>query len=216
MNGQIYFISGIDTDAGKSIATGFLAKTWNRQGIRTITQKFIQTGNKEVSEDIELHRRIMEWEFTEEDRQKLTMPEIFSYPASPHLASLIDKRPIDFDKIKNATQQLAKRYDAVLLEGAGGLMVPLTEELLTIDYVAQNRYPLIFVTSGKLGSINHTLLSLEAVKHRRILLHMLIYNLHPEEKELIDQDTRRYLKNYLKKHFPETIWTELPRIELKS
>lgn len=92
------------------------------------------------------------------------MPEIFSYPCSPHLASRIDGRPIDFDKIERATEELSRRYDVVLLEGAGGLMVPLTDELLTIDYIAQKEYPLLFVTSGKLGSINHTLLSLEAIK----------------------------------------------------
>ena len=57
------------------------------------------------------------------------------------------------------------RYDFVLLEGAGGLMVPLTTELLTIDYIAQENYPLIFVTSGKLGSINHTLLALKPYKN---------------------------------------------------
>ena len=89
------------------------------------------------------------------------MPEIFSYPCSPHLAARIDNRPINFDKIENATQELARRYDTVLVEGAGGLMVPLTGEYLTIDYIADKNYPLIFVTSGKLGSINHTLLSLE-------------------------------------------------------
>ena len=162
MKQNVYFVSGIDTDAGKSYATGFLAREWNKNGQRTITQKFIQTGNIGHSEDIDLHRRIMGIPFTEEDKEGLTMPEIFSYPASPHLASQLDNRPIDFGKIKRATEELSERYDFVLLEGAGGLMVPLTTELLTIDYIAQENYPLIFVTSGKLGSINHTLLSLEA------------------------------------------------------
>ena len=54
----------------------------------------------------------------------------------------------------------------MLVEGAGGLMVPLTEDFLTIDYIVEKQYPLIFVTSGKLGSINHTLLSFEAIKNR--------------------------------------------------
>ena len=54
--------------------------------------------------------------------------------------------------MEQATEELSQRYDTVLLEGAGGLMVPLTEELLTIDYIAQKNYPLIFVTSGKLGT----------------------------------------------------------------
>ena len=105
----------------------------------------------------------------------LQCPKIFSYPCSPHLAARIDNRPIDFDKIENATQELARRYDTVLVEGAGGLMVPLTGEYLTIDYIADKNYPLIFVTSGKLGSINHTLLSLEAIGHRGItLVHRIV------------------------------------------
>lgn len=83
MKQNVYFVSGIDTDAGKSYATGYLAREWNKNGKRTITQKFIQTGNVGHSEDIDLHRRIMEIPFTWEDQEGLTMPEIFSYPASP-------------------------------------------------------------------------------------------------------------------------------------
>ena len=59
MTAQVYFVSGIDTGIGKTYATGYLAKTMNEQGIQTITQKLIQTGNQDVSEDIEQHRKIM-------------------------------------------------------------------------------------------------------------------------------------------------------------
>lgn len=214
MKQNVYFVSGIDTDAGKSYATGFLAREWNKIGIRTITQKLIQTGNVGHSEDIDLHRRIMGIPFTKEDLEGLTMPEIFSYPASPHLASHLDNRPIDFDKIKRATQELSKRYDRVLLEGAGGLMVPLTTDLLTIDYIAQEKYPLIFVTSGKLGSINHTLLSLEAMQKRDIKLDTVLYNLYPTvEDKTIQDDTMTYIQTYLKKYFPETKFELVPEIK---
>lgn len=214
MKQNVYFISGIDTDAGKSYATGFLAREWNKDGKKTITQKLIQTGNVGHSEDINLHRRIMGIPFTQEDREGLTMPEIFSYPASPHLASRLDNRPIDFAKIKQATEELSKRYDYVLLEGAGGLMVPLTDELLTIDYIAQEQYPLIFVTSGKLGSINHTLLSLEAIQKRGIILDTVLYNLYPTvEDTTIQNDTMNFIKTYLEKHFPETKFIVVPEIK---
>lgn len=214
MKQNVYFISGIDTDAGKSYATGFLAREWNKDGKKTITQKLIQTGNVGHSEDIDLHRRIMGIPFTQEDREGLTMPEIFSYPASPHLASQLDNRPIDFAKIKQATEELSRRYDCVLLEGAGGLMVPLTEEFLTIDYIAQEQYPLIFVTSGKLGSINHTLLSLEAIQKRGIILDTVLYNLYPTvEDTTIQNDTMNFIKTYLEKHFPETKFIVVPEIK---
>lgn len=214
MKQNVYFVSGIDTDAGKSYATGFLAREWNKDGKRTITQKLIQTGNVGHSEDIDLHRRIMGIPPTEEDRKRLTMPEIFSYPASPHLASRLDGRPINFAKIKEATQKLSERYDLVLLEGAGGLMVPLTTELLTIDYIAQEKYPLLFVTSGKLGSINHTLLSLEAIQNRGIQLDAVLFNLYPTvEDKIIQNDTMKFIQTYLEKHFPNTKFLLVPEIK---
>ena len=185
MKKNVYFVSGIDTNIGKSYATAYLAKTWNERGIRTITEKLIQTGNTDMSEDIELHRRIMGTGLLSEDKERLTMPEIFSYPCSPHLAAEIDKRPIDFDKIERA-------------------------------YVAQKQYPLVFVTSGRLGSINHTLLSLEAMTRRGIRLHTLAYNLFPEEDdEIIRRDTEEYMRDLLKRQYPEAEFVVVPFLGTK-
>lgn len=208
---NVIFVSGIDTGIGKTYCTGHLAKLWNAEGIRTITQKLVQTGNVDISEDIEKHREIMNMGWFPEDEIKLTMPEIFSYPASPHLATQIDGREIDFAKIEDATKQLASQYDRVLLEGAGGLMVPLTKNMLSIDYIQQQHLPVILVSSGRLGSINHTLLSLEALKARGIELYALAYNLaHESQDTLISKDTAEYLKAYLAKHFPSTTWIDIP------
>ena len=211
---NIYFVSGIDTDAGKSYCTAWLAAQLMKEGKRVITQKFIQTGNVGHSEDIDLHRRLMGTGYLPEDREGLTMPEIFSYPASPDLASRIDRRPIDFDRIGQATQELARRYDVVLVEGAGGLMVPLKDEYLTIDYIAERNYPLVFVTSGKLGSVNHTLLSLEAISRRGIRLDTVLYNLYPTLADTtIQEDTLRYLRRYLERHFPQCRFLTVPVLE---
>ena len=203
MKSNVYFVSGIDTGIGKSYAAGYLAKMWNGKGVRTITQKLVQTGNAGISEDIVLHRKIMDCGFLPEDIKGLTMPEIYTYPCSPHLAAEIDRRPIDFEKIDSATEALSERYDAVLLEGAGGLMVPLTRNLLTIDFIAGHGYPLVFVTSGRLGSINHLLLSLEAMEKRNISLHTLVYNRYPaDDDRLISEDTEKYVKEILAARFP--------------
>ncbi|WP_163121086.1 dethiobiotin synthase [Acinetobacter portensis] len=210
---NVFFVSGIDTGIGKTYTTGYLAKLWNEQGIQTITQKLVQTGNIGISEDIEKHREIMGMGWFPEDKTKLTMPEIFTYPASPHLATKIDGRDIDFDKINTATEQLSKKYQRVLLEGAGGLMVPLTQNLLSIDYIQAQKRPVILVSSGRLGSINHTLLSLEALKIRNIELYALAYNLSDElQDEIISKDTAEYLKNYLSKQFPQALWIDIPVI----
>ncbi len=214
MKNGVYFISGIDTDIGKSYATGALATRLLRQGVNVMTQKMIQTGNSGISEDIELHRRMMGTPLSQDDRDGLTCPIVLSYPASPHLAAKIDRRPVDPSVIERATEELAKKHDIVLLEGAGGLMVPLTEELLSIDYVAQRGYPTILVTSGRLGSINHTLLSIEALKSRGMSLHSVIYNRYGESDKTISDETLDYLKKYLATHYPDAIVEELGTAEL--
>ncbi|MCF9046776.1 dethiobiotin synthase [Acinetobacter nectaris] len=213
MSHKVYFISGIDTEVGKTYATGYLARKYLEAGQSIITQKLIQTGNEAYSEDILKHREIMGVPLFEEDHQKITMPEIFSYPASPHLSAKLDQRPINFNKIEKATQQLVEKFELVLLEGAGGLMVPLTDDLLTIDYIQQHEFPVILVTSGRLGSINHTLLSLEALKSRNINLHAIAYNLNDEsEDQTISIETQRYLKEYVQKQFPTSLWFDIPKI----
>lgn len=212
---MVTVISGVDTDAGKSIATGWWAKQLMAAGKRVITQKLVQTGNKGLSEDILRHREMMGIPLLPEDETHLTMPEIYSYPCSPHLAAKIDQRPLDLDKITAATAELNARYDEVLLECAGGLMVPLTEDLLTIDYLQAQGHPIIFVTGGVLGSISHTLLSFEALKHRHLRLSHIIYNRFPGRKDLIiDNESCDFLRRKAAQLFPEAEWLELPVLQL--
>ncbi len=159
----VYFISGIDTDAGKSIVTGVIARTLLQKGVHVITQKFIQTGCVGISEDILKHREIMGIPPQEVDKDGTTCPYVMTYPASPHLAAEIDRVEIDVERIHRSTEKLDAAYDVVLLEGAGGLYVPVSRQYLTIDYIQEYKHPLILVSSSKLGSINHTLMSLEFI-----------------------------------------------------
>ncbi|MBQ4279697.1 MAG: ATP-dependent dethiobiotin synthetase BioD [Rikenellaceae bacterium] len=207
---QVYFVTGIDTDAGKSIVTGILARDWRAAGRHVITQKFIQTGCPGISEDIETHRRLMGTGLMAEDLDGTTCPIRFTYPASPDLAARIDGRKIDFAQIAASTRKLLETYDTVLLEGAGGLMVPLEGLYTTIDYIAEHRLPVILVTSPRLGSINHTLLSLEACRTRGIEVAMVAYNLWPETAPEITDDTREVIRRYLAAHHPACELIEVP------
>ena len=194
MTNNVFFISGIDTGIGKTYATGLLARALAKRGKHVITQKLVQTGCTEVSEDIETHRRLQGVPFTQEDKDGVTCPYIFAYPCSPHMAAAREHRTIDFATLDAYTHTLAQRYGVVLLEGAGGLMVPLHERILTIDYVATRHYPLILVTCGRLGSLNHTLLSIEACQTRGIPIAALIYNEYPVEDTEIQQNSLHYLQ----------------------
>ncbi len=211
---SIFFISGIDTAAGKSVATGMLAKYLISKGQKVITQKLVQTGGHGISEDIETHRKIMSIPLLPEDLGGLTCSYTFKFPASPHLAAAMEHQIIDPAIITAATNRLAAIYDIVLIEGAGGLNVPLTTDTLTIDYLEQQQYPLILVCSGRLGSINHALLSLEVARHRHIPVAGIVYNLYPAADQAITADTRQVLRRYLKRYsYPESI-VDLPEINV--
>lgn len=213
MTSTTYFLSGIDTDAGKTYATAFLARMFMNQGKTVITQKFIQTGCIGRSEDIEAHRRLLGVDLLPEDLDLTTAPVIFSYPASAQLAARIDGREIDLSLVDRSRQLLASRYDVVIVEGAGGLMVPITDDYFSIDYPAERHLPVILVTNGRLGSINHTILSLEAIKARSLSLPYVIYNHHFDNDEVIAADTLGFIRRYLATHFSATQLLEMPSME---
>ncbi|MDC1105726.1 dethiobiotin synthase [Prolixibacteraceae bacterium] len=210
---QTFFISGIDTDCGKTIATGILARSLHQHGHKVITQKFIQTGNIGYSEDIKKHRELMEVKIFQEDLDHTTAPLVYSTPVSPHLAAEIDVKEVDIQKVYASTKILEAAYKYVLLEGAGGLMVPFNREKTTLDYLKESQLPLILVSSSKLGSINHTLLSLEVIKQHEIPLHGILYNHLPNVEEFLARDTVDVIKSYLANHFPNALFAEIPNIE---
>lgn len=211
--GEVLFISGIDTDAGKSYATGYLAAQLMAQGKSVITQKFIQTGCKEYSEDIDVHRKIMGTGLLQDDINHNTAPIVLTYPASAQLAAAMDNRTIDLGEIDRATAELASRYDVVLIEGAGGLMVPITDDFFAIDYAMTRHIPVVLVTNGRLGSINHTVLSLEAIKSRGMELHSVMYNRHFDSDPIICADTHGFVERYVARMFPGVTVTDVPDIK---
>lgn len=214
MKDNVIFIAGIDTDIGKTIATGWYAEKLAKQGFSVITQKMVQTGCEGISADILIHRKIQGVALTEDDKQGITCPYVFSYPCSPHLAARLECCAILPEIIAKSTALLSKKYDYVLLEGAGGLLVPYNETQTTLDYVQKQGYPLILVTSGKLGSINHTLLSLEVCKQRNIRVQAVIYNEYPSVDTLIETETKVYLQRYLAREFPQTQFEQLGYVSI--
>lgn len=210
---NILFITGIDTDAGKTYATAFLASMLLEDGDTVVTQKFIQTGCKGQSEDIMEHRRLCGMELLPDDIDGTTAPIILSYPASAQLAAAVDGKTINLEKIDAATKRLAAHYNYVLIEGAGGLMVPIDDDTFTIDYIASRRLPVVLVTNARLGSINHTVLSLEAIRAHGVELAMVIFNHHFDKDKLIAEDTLGFVRRYVQKHFGAVPVLEMPSIK---
>lgn len=200
---NVFFVTGSDTGVGKTLASGILARELKKSGVKVITQKPVQTGSSFPAEDIIEHRKIMDVSLTDDDLDGKTSSYVFSFPASPHLAAEIDGKQIDVSVINSHTKYLSENYDIVIQEGAGGLMVPMTREFLTIDYISGNNFPVIFVTNSELGSINRSLLSLEAIKMRKLRLKAIIYNEFDKTDSRITNDTGKIIFEFADKLFKD-------------
>ena len=165
--GKTIFVTGTDTDVGKTLICGLLLAAAVRC-CRAGYQKWVSTGNCDIPDD---------WRFCREaaglplDRQRLDLevPFRFAFPASPHLAAEVDGRAaVDPELLVRRHQELAAAHDLLIVEGVGGLLVPLRRDLLLADLLARFRFPTLVVARSGLGTLNHTLLTLEALRNRRI------------------------------------------------
>lgn len=91
-------------------------------------------------------------------------------------------------------------------------MVPVDDNTFTIDYIASRRLPAVLVTNARLGSINHTVLSLEALRNRGIELKAVVFNHHFDNDKVIAADTLGFIQRYLAKHFPAAELIEMPSL----
>lgn len=197
--GCVYFVSGIDTGIGKTVAVGMMCRALQREGRDWISVKMVQTGCDGFSEDLEAHRAMAGVGKLPEDEERLAAPQIFKFPSSPLLAAELEGRTVDLECIADSVKECARRHEIVLVEGAGGLCVPLTESVLAADFVADQGWPLVLVASGRLGAINHVLLSLEAAKSRSIPLAGIVMNDFPKADSCLFEDALKAVDRALNK-----------------
>ena len=213
----IYFIGGIDTDIGKTFATGLMARFLMQQGVKVVTFKLVQTGSTSgLSDDILTHRRLMGIEPFAQDLAGETCPFRFTLPASPHLAAQCENREIALPEMGDALNRLRQEFEVILLEGVGGLHVPLSPNLLAVDFLQSLDVPLVLVTSGRLGSINHTLQTLEIVEHRGIPLAGLIFNHFHATLPEIRRDTLQLFRDKMKAFGRPDAVVEIPAFDVDN
>lgn len=189
------FVSGTDTGVGKSVVCGLLARYANEQGLSVITQKWIQTGSRGFSSDIKLHLKIMRRPISKIGQYRdAVSPYNFPLPISPHKASSLEGKAIQPDKIKASFCKLAKVFDLVIVEGVGGLLVPYNKNDLVIDIVRDLNLSVLLVAQNKLGAINHTLLTIEALATRKLRCLGIVFNNAKREKKIILEDNPRIIK----------------------
>ena len=154
-----------------------MARYFKNNGDKVITQKWVQTGCLQSSDDIDKHLKISGIDISlDKELLQNIAPYILSYPSSPHLAAKIDNIEIERSKILEAYDQLCLNFDNIIIEGSGGVLVPFNEEDYLIDIAKELDLSIILISENKLGAINHTLLSLEALKMRGLNVLGIIYN----------------------------------------
>ncbi len=217
MMDRILFVSGIGTNVGKSIVTGAIARDEMKRGTDVITVKMVQTGNTGFSEDLEVHRAFMGGVRFPEDEAGLTAPQIFAFPASAELAARMEGKRVDVEKIVSSVRECARNHELTLVESAGGLMVPITEDLLAIDIAAKEGWPLVLVANTALGSVNHTILSIDAALARGMKIDRVICNWSPDEDPAIAADTPLAIERYLASRGLDGVKVEkFPRIDVPN
>jgi dethiobiotin synthetase len=161
MNQTPYFISAIDTDVGKTIVSAILV-----EALKADYWKPIQAGNLEDSDTMTVQSLI-----SNSTSQFYSETYRLNTPASPHYAAEIDGLQLEAHSI-----QLPKTSNQLIVEGAGGLFVPINDKALLIDLMQDLNIPVILVIKNYLGSINHSLSSIYALQQKDIPIKGLIFN----------------------------------------
>jgi len=170
-----YFITGIGTGIGKTITSAILTEK-----LKADYWKPIQSGDLDISDSLLIKNLIS-------NTQTIIHPEAYrlGQPLSPHLSAKIDGV-----QIKTESMTTPNTSNQLVIEGAGGLMVPLNDKELILDLIKSLKVKVIVVSQNYLGSINHTLLTLEVLKVNRIPVEGLIFN-GPANAE-----TEKYISDY--------------------
>lgn len=169
------FITGTDTGVGKTLVAAALALHFKKRGLSVGIMKPIETGRsagRESRSDAARLRSIIE----SEEPLGAICPYSFELPVAPLTAAQLGGQSINPDTIRRIYRLLSSRYDCMVVEGVGGVHVPITPRSNVMDLVKQLRLPVVIVGRSGLGGINHALLTIEALRRKQIQMIALVLN----------------------------------------
>ncbi len=161
MNGL--FITGTDTDVGKTALSALLLAELRRRGINAAPMKPVQTGCESGVPDLDYSLAMAGMNISAEDYANMS-PYRFEPACSPHLAADMAGTEIELAEMVIAARTLGSQYEFVIAEGAGGIMVPLNRRETMLDLMQAMKLPVLLAARPGLGTINHTLLSIQALR----------------------------------------------------
>jgi dethiobiotin synthetase len=178
------FVTGTDTGVGKTVVTAAIAWNLTQAGKRVALMKPIQTGTiVSGPTDIEFVQKVLGADYSLD----VSCPYMFSDPVAPLVASMLVGERIDIKKIKDSYSRLSSDNDFVIVEGAGGLLVPILEDYFMSDLALELDLPVLIVTRPNLGTLNHTFLTLESAKKRGLDVAGIVISNFPWDPGLPEQ-----------------------------
>ena len=186
------FVTGTGTEVGKTVVAAAIARTLAAKGRRLAVFKPAVTGLEEPGEpDHELLRRASGSEQSDDQ----IAPYRYGPPASPHFAAELAGERIDSSRLLEAARAAAAGAELLVCEGVGGLMVPLDGDYLIRDLARDLGLPLVVAAGPALGTINHTLLTLEAARSSGLDVAAVVLTPWPREPDSIQASNRRTLES---------------------
>jgi len=152
-----FFVTGTDTNAGKTYVSSLLIRALRKRGIDCVGMKPICSGSQDDAEA--LHR-------ASEGRASLNEinPIWLRAPAAPYVAAMIENRPIDLDLIRRSYAALRRAHEAVVVEGVGGWLVPIERDYFVGDLAREMGLPVVVVVANRLGALNHAMLTVRSIR----------------------------------------------------
>jgi len=184
------FITGIDTNAGKTFVTELLTRSLRKAGFDTVAMKPISCGEPEDS------RRLRAAADNELSMDEVT-PAAYAAPLAPIEAARLEGRSFDSSEVLPIFERLHRTHRSLLVEGVGGWLVPLAQDYSTADLAKAIGFPVLLVVRNRLGALNHTLLTLESISSHGLTCEGIVLNNHPEDVGDLAADGNRRLLSKL-------------------
>jgi dethiobiotin synthetase len=163
------FVTGTDTGVGKTVVACGIARLLKSWGIKVGVMKPVATGDQEDARSLIKAAQV-------DDDVSVVNPQYFKAPLAPTVSAGLEHRVVRLEKVYSAYWTLSKKYDVMVVEGIGGIKVPLGESTYVVDMIEALRLPALVVTRAGLGTLNHTLLTLEAIEKDKIPTLGVLFN----------------------------------------
>ena len=180
-----YFLTGTGTDIGKTYILEQICKNWQKNGIHFNAIKPVISGFNKNDKNSDLHKilKILGKDFTQENFHEISLYQ-FKAPLSPNIAAKKEEKEINYQKVVNFCQEKIAKFknENLIIEGAGGLMSPISDDKTFLDLIKILQIPVILVCGNYLGTISHSLCAIEILKQHKIPIAKIILNCKKDDK----------------------------------